>query len=186
MLAWLVIVVNAIVLFYVCVFPGFSVADQAANPPNTKGMFTFDGNSFLTFTLPNYEIYSSSSENIQNLLINQIKSPIISRESRLPIPVLFCMKPVTEWCHCKVRICKSLFQRCMKPNPMRFQCDWFAKSILGLTTEQQTMRSMMTLALAFGNFSVFTGMMALDWKRFWNNRMSKIKDVDDKSSGFVT
>ena len=54
----------------------------------------------------------------------------------------------------------------MKPNPMRFQCDWFAKSILGLSTEQQTMRSMMTLALAFGNFSVFTGMMALDWKRF--------------------
>ena len=59
MLAWVVIVVNAIVLFYVCIFPGFSVADQAANPPNTKGMFTFDGNSFLTFTLPNYEIYSS-------------------------------------------------------------------------------------------------------------------------------
>ena len=89
MLAWLVIVVNAIVLFYVCIFPGFSVADQAANPPNTKGMFTFDGNSFLTFTLPNYEIYSSVSENIQNLLTNQIKSPIISCESRLPIPVLF-------------------------------------------------------------------------------------------------
>ena len=65
MLAWLVIVVNAIVLFYVCIFPGFSVADQAANPPNTKGMFTFDGNSFLTFALPNYEIYSSVSENIQ-------------------------------------------------------------------------------------------------------------------------
>ena len=59
MLAWVVIVVNAVVLFYVCVFPGFSVADQAANPPNTKGMFTFDGNSFLTFALPNYEIYSS-------------------------------------------------------------------------------------------------------------------------------
>ena len=73
MLAWLVIVVNAIVLFYVCVFPGFSVADQAANPPNTKGMFTFDGNSFLTFTLPNYEIYSLFLENIQNLLINQFK-----------------------------------------------------------------------------------------------------------------
>ena len=87
MLAWLVIVVNAIVLFYVCVFPGFSVADQAANPPNTKGMFTFDGNSFLTFTLPNYEIYSSS-ENIQNLLTNQIKSPITSRESRLPNPLV--------------------------------------------------------------------------------------------------
>ena len=85
MLAWLVIVVNAIVLFYVCIFPGFSVADQAANPPNTKGMFTFDGNSFLTFTLPNYEIYSSSSENIQNLLTNQIKSPITSRESRVVI-----------------------------------------------------------------------------------------------------
>ena len=88
MLAWLVIVVNAIVLFYVCIFPGFSVADQAANPPNTKGMFTFDGNSFLTFTLPNYEIYSSSSENIQNLLTNQIKSPITSRESRLPNPMV--------------------------------------------------------------------------------------------------
>ena len=79
MLAWLVIVVNAIVLFYVCIFPGFSVADQAANPPNTKGMFTFDGNSFLTFTLPNYEIYSLFSENIQNLLINQFKT--IDRKS---------------------------------------------------------------------------------------------------------
>ena len=109
MLAWLVIVVNAIVLFYVCVFPGFSVADQAANPPNTKGMFTFDGNSFLTFTLPNYEIYSSSSENIQNLLTNQIKSPITSRESRLPSHMLlvFWIKPLTECCYCKVRICKK-------------------------------------------------------------------------------
>ena len=62
---------------------------------------------------------------------------------------------------------------------MRFQCDWFAKSILGLTTEQQTMRSMMTLALAFGNFSVFTGMMALDWKRFQKIECKKIKDVGD-------
>ena len=95
------------------------------------------------------------------------------------------MKPLTEWCYCKVRICKSLFQRCMKPNPMRFQCDWFAKSILGLTTEQQTMRSMMTLALAFGNFSVFTGMMALDWKRFQITKCKKKKYIDDKSSRFV-
>ena len=70
----------------------------------------------------------------------------------------------------------------MKPNPMRFQCDWFAKSILGLTTEQQTMRSMMTLALAFGNFSVFTGMMALDWKRFQIIKCAKIIDVGDKNS----
>ena len=74
----------------------------------------------------------------------------------------------------------------MKPNPMRFQCDWFAKSILGLTTEQQTMRSMMTLALAFGNFSVFTGMMALDWKRFQINECKKTKDVSDKSERLVT
>ena len=65
----------------------------------------------------------------------------------------------------------------MKPNPMRFQCDWFAKSILGLTTEQQTMRSMMTLALAFGNFSVFTGMMALDWKRFQRSNSGKPDEV---------
>ena len=68
---------------------------------------------------------------------------------------------------------------------MRFQCDWFAKSILGLTTEQQTMRSMMTLALAFGNFSVFTGMMALDWKRFQITKCKKKKYIDDKSSRFV-
>ena len=76
MLAWIVIVVNAVVLFYVCVFPGFSVADQAANPPNTKGMFTFDGNSFLTFALPNYEIYSSFQKIYSELTHKSISQPL--------------------------------------------------------------------------------------------------------------
>ena len=43
MIGWVLVVGNAIILFYVTVYPGFKVADQNANPPNSKGMFTFDG-----------------------------------------------------------------------------------------------------------------------------------------------
>ena len=51
----------------------------------------------------------------------------------------------------------------MKPNPMRFQCDWYGKSILGLSESHNAMRSMMALALAFGNISVFPALLSLDW-----------------------
>lgn len=44
----------------------------------------------------------------------------------------------------------------------RFQCDWFAKSVLGLTTSQHAMRSLMTLALTFGNVSIFPALLSLD------------------------
>ena len=43
LIAWIFVVGNAIVMFYVTIFPGFKVADQSAIPANTKGMFTFDG-----------------------------------------------------------------------------------------------------------------------------------------------
>ena len=43
----------------------------------------------------------------------------------------------------------GLWNRCMKPNPMRFQCDFYQKSILGIPTNLAVMRSLMCLALTF-------------------------------------
>ena len=39
----MIVIGNAVILFYVTIYPGFQVSDQSAIPANTKGMFTFDG-----------------------------------------------------------------------------------------------------------------------------------------------
>ena len=56
----------------------------------------------------------------------------------------------------------GLFHRCIKPNPMRFQCDQYQKSILGLPQNLQIMRAMCTLALTFGCISIYPALFALD------------------------
>ena len=97
-IGWFLVISNCVILFYVTIYPGWKISDQSANPPNTKGMFTFDG----------------------------------------------------------------LFNRCIKPNPMRFQCDQYQLSILGLPQSLQIMRALACLALAFCCVSIFPALLSLD------------------------
>jgi len=56
----------------------------------------------------------------------------------------------------------GLFNRCIKPNPMRFQCDQYQLSILGLPSNLQIMRALCTLTIVFCCFSIFPALFSLD------------------------
>jgi len=58
--------------------------------------------------------------------------------------------------------------RCMMPNPIRVQCDYYAKSILGLPIWVQAMRSGSVLAVISSAMCAFLSVLATDCTNFAN------------------
>ncbi len=46
LLGWFLVVSNAVILFYVTMYPGWKITDQSANPANTKGFYFVFQNNF--------------------------------------------------------------------------------------------------------------------------------------------